>query len=186
MRGVNPHRLPSRSRERTPTRSASPFNHAAWVVERFFAWIGRNRRLVKDFEARFQTLLGEAGHRSAIMRLSGGRRHDRVDKTSAWRCRSLCVMHHVHELAFAADDNSVESIQGRVSTKLCPPAGSQARSAYRRYSDSRLPTLSSHATVTITYAGARRNHRRPHRLAALANLGDHVPDHRRWGTSSGV
>jgi putative transposase len=22
-----------------------------WVVERFFAWIGRNRRLTKDFEA---------------------------------------------------------------------------------------------------------------------------------------
>jgi transposase len=22
-----------------------------WVVERFFAWIGRNRRLSKDFEA---------------------------------------------------------------------------------------------------------------------------------------
>ncbi len=22
-----------------------------WVVERFFAWIGRNRRLAKDFEA---------------------------------------------------------------------------------------------------------------------------------------
>ena len=22
-----------------------------WVVERFFAWLGRNRRLAKDFEA---------------------------------------------------------------------------------------------------------------------------------------
>jgi len=25
--------------------------HAGWVVERFFAWINRNRRLAKDFEA---------------------------------------------------------------------------------------------------------------------------------------
>jgi transposase len=26
-------------------------NPRHWVVERFFAWIGRNRRLAKDFEA---------------------------------------------------------------------------------------------------------------------------------------
>jgi Transposase DDE domain len=26
-------------------------NPRRWVVERFFAWIGRNRRLAKDFEA---------------------------------------------------------------------------------------------------------------------------------------
>jgi transposase len=26
-------------------------NPRRWVVERFFAWIGRNRRLTKDFEA---------------------------------------------------------------------------------------------------------------------------------------
>ena len=26
-------------------------NPRRWVVERFFAWIGRNRRLPKDFEA---------------------------------------------------------------------------------------------------------------------------------------
>ncbi len=26
-------------------------NPRRWVVERFFAWIGRNRRLEKDFEA---------------------------------------------------------------------------------------------------------------------------------------
>jgi len=26
-------------------------NARRWVVERFFAWIGRNRRLAKDFEA---------------------------------------------------------------------------------------------------------------------------------------
>ena len=26
-------------------------NPRRWVIERFFAWIGRNRRLAKDFEA---------------------------------------------------------------------------------------------------------------------------------------
>jgi transposase len=26
-------------------------NPRRWVVERFFAWIGRNRRLARDFEA---------------------------------------------------------------------------------------------------------------------------------------
>ena len=26
-----------------------------WVVERFFAWIGRNRRLAKDFEATLES-----------------------------------------------------------------------------------------------------------------------------------
>jgi transposase len=26
-------------------------NPRRWVVERFFVWIGRNRRLAKDFEA---------------------------------------------------------------------------------------------------------------------------------------
>ena len=34
-------------------RSSIPLivNPRRWVVERFFAWIGRNRRLAKDFEA---------------------------------------------------------------------------------------------------------------------------------------
>jgi hypothetical protein len=27
-----------------------------WVVERFFAWIGRNRRLAKDFEASIESV----------------------------------------------------------------------------------------------------------------------------------
>ena len=30
-------------------------NPRRWVVERFFAWIGRNRRLSKDFEATIDT-----------------------------------------------------------------------------------------------------------------------------------
>jgi putative transposase len=30
-------------------------NPRRWVVERFFAWIGRNRRLAKDFEATTDT-----------------------------------------------------------------------------------------------------------------------------------
>ncbi len=28
-----------------------------WVVERFFAWIGRNRRLAKDFEATIASVI---------------------------------------------------------------------------------------------------------------------------------
>ena len=27
-----------------------------WVVERFFAWINRNRRLAKDFEAKIESV----------------------------------------------------------------------------------------------------------------------------------
>ena len=30
-------------------------NPRRWVVERFFAWIGRNRRLAKDFKATIET-----------------------------------------------------------------------------------------------------------------------------------
>lgn len=32
-------------------------NPRRWVVERFFAWIGRNRRLAKDFEATIDSAL---------------------------------------------------------------------------------------------------------------------------------
>ena len=31
-------------------------NPPRWVVERFFAWIGRNRRLAKDFEATIDSI----------------------------------------------------------------------------------------------------------------------------------
>ena len=36
---------------RTPDQVGFAVNPRRWVVERFFAWIGRNRRLAKDFEA---------------------------------------------------------------------------------------------------------------------------------------
>ena len=45
---------PSRSFARTrPGRLRRPARR--WVVERFFAWIGRNRRLAKDFEATLES-----------------------------------------------------------------------------------------------------------------------------------
>jgi hypothetical protein len=36
---------------KNPNQVAFAVNPRRWVVERFFAWIGRNRRLAKDFEA---------------------------------------------------------------------------------------------------------------------------------------
>jgi transposase len=42
---------PSRSSAASRTRSASPSNYGDGVVERFFAWINRNRRLWEDAEA---------------------------------------------------------------------------------------------------------------------------------------
>jgi transposase len=36
---------------KNPGQVAFAVNPRRWVVERFFAWIGRNRRLAKDFEA---------------------------------------------------------------------------------------------------------------------------------------
>jgi transposase len=33
----------------------SQFRERRWVVERFFAWIGRVRRLAKDFEATIES-----------------------------------------------------------------------------------------------------------------------------------
>lgn len=35
-----------------------------WIVERTFAWLGRNRRLSKDCEHRVQTLRDDDRHRS--------------------------------------------------------------------------------------------------------------------------
>ena len=42
---------PSRSFARNPDQVGFAVQPRRWVVERFFAWIGRNRRLAKDFEA---------------------------------------------------------------------------------------------------------------------------------------
>ena len=36
---------------KNPDQVGFAINPRRWVVERFFAWIGRNRRLAKDFEA---------------------------------------------------------------------------------------------------------------------------------------
>ena len=36
---------------KNPDQVGFAVNPRRWVVERFFAWIGRNRRLSKDFEA---------------------------------------------------------------------------------------------------------------------------------------
>ena len=47
------HRRRDRSQEPRPGRLRRPA--PAWVVERFFAWIGRNRRLAKDFEATLES-----------------------------------------------------------------------------------------------------------------------------------
>ena len=40
-----------RSKAASATPWSTPVLPRRWVVERFFAWIGRNRRLAKDFEA---------------------------------------------------------------------------------------------------------------------------------------
>ena len=41
----------SQSVRKNPGQVGFAVNPRRWVVERFFAWIGRNRRLAKDFEA---------------------------------------------------------------------------------------------------------------------------------------
>jgi transposase len=38
-------------RAENPDQVGFAVNPRRWVVERFFAWIGRNRRLAKDFKA---------------------------------------------------------------------------------------------------------------------------------------
>jgi transposase len=46
-----PPRSPSRSWRKAPNQIGFAVQPRRWVVKRFFAWIGRNRRLAKDFEA---------------------------------------------------------------------------------------------------------------------------------------
>jgi transposase len=40
---------------KNPDQAGFAVNPRRWVVERFFAWIGRNRRLAKDFEATIES-----------------------------------------------------------------------------------------------------------------------------------
>jgi putative transposase len=40
---------------KNPDQVGFAVNPRCWVVERFFAWIGRNRRLAKDFEATIES-----------------------------------------------------------------------------------------------------------------------------------
>jgi transposase len=42
---------------KNPDQIGFAVNPRRWVVERFFAWIGRNRRLAKDFEATIDSAL---------------------------------------------------------------------------------------------------------------------------------
>jgi transposase len=42
---------------KNPDQVGFAVNPRRWVVERFFAWIGRNRRLAKDFHHRVRTRL---------------------------------------------------------------------------------------------------------------------------------
>ena len=44
-------RPPDHDHGKNPDQVGFAVNPRRWVVERFFAWIGRNRRLAKDFEA---------------------------------------------------------------------------------------------------------------------------------------
>jgi hypothetical protein len=51
---------------KNPDQIGFAVNPRRWVVERFFAWIGRNRRLAKDFEATIDSarafLYAASGH----------------------------------------------------------------------------------------------------------------------------
>ena len=42
---------PHRNRHRAPDQLRFVVQPRRWIVERFFAWINRNRRLAKDLEA---------------------------------------------------------------------------------------------------------------------------------------
>ena len=46
---------PSRSSASSPDQVGFAVHPRRWVVERFFAWINRNRRLAKDFEATIES-----------------------------------------------------------------------------------------------------------------------------------
>jgi transposase len=50
---------------KNPDQVGFAVNPRRWVVERFFAWIGRNRRLAKDFEATIDSARAFPGEKVA-------------------------------------------------------------------------------------------------------------------------
>jgi hypothetical protein len=55
-------------------------NPRRWVVERFFAWIGRNRRLAKDFEATIDSARTSLYAASVTLRVRRMARAPRLSK----------------------------------------------------------------------------------------------------------
>jgi transposase len=62
-------RSQSKSCARNPDQVGFAVNPRRWVVERFFAWIGRNRRLAKDFEATIDSARAFLYAASVMLRL---------------------------------------------------------------------------------------------------------------------
>jgi hypothetical protein len=60
---------------KNPEQVGFAVNPRRWVVERFFAWIGRNQRLAKDFEAAIDSARAfdahNTGARDSLLALPG-------------------------------------------------------------------------------------------------------------------
>ena len=64
-----------------------------WVVERFFAWIGRNRRLAKDFEASIDSARASL-YAASVMLLSRRNREARMsfETDSKWPAGRIATL----------------------------------------------------------------------------------------------